>query len=569
MSKLSIRFFRWGIPIALFFLFNGLLLFPEYVFKRSTTTFFPSSRLVSDPIIGDIKLLFIRDNADLFRLIGEIILWTLFVFWISRWKKPKSGKLFATLSYLIFLSYHWYYLVSFKLYGEPPNILNDLVLVQEVLPLFLRELGFFNILTIIGVLLFFILLFWGIYLVIRKTIQLLQDISNKTLYITSAGLGLLLLIWIVGVNWTYNASKDRASWKSLHWITPEIKTSFSSTKSLDIKEAEKAYRSAFSKPMSRKPNIYLFFLESYGSVVQLLKEEGPMYDSLMINLESQLRRADWKVASTYSLAPVIGGRSWLSFTSALTGIDISNHLYFNELLSTQYNFPHLVRYLNHQGYHTYRMKTMSNQKQSTAISYALTDRFYAFDQWIKYDDIPYQGFKYDMLGGIPDQYAINYFEEHILDDDKQPFFFFSINMSSHAPWTTIPPFLENWRLLDSMQKLNALDGTAEKSLDESMRYYLSIEYVLKVMVQFILNKVDDEALVILVGDHQPPGMTFLCEGIMNEFAVPLHIISKNQQMMEGLLQNSFAPSLLLQPERSISMRHLEIYDLILKMMNDG
>lgn len=566
MSKFSIRSLRWGIPITLFFLFNSLLLFPEYVFKRSTSTFFPSSRLASDPIIGDIKMLFIRDNADIFRFVGEVLLWTLLLFWISRWKRPKPGRVLATSSFLILLSYHWYYLASFKLYGEPPNILNDLVLIQEVLPLFLRELGVFNILTILGALLLFALIFWGIYLMIRKGILLLRSTSGKVLFVTSAFLVILLLIWIGGVNWTYNASVDRASWKSLHWVTPEIISSISSKKSLDIQEAERTYRTAFSQPLSQKPNIYLLFLESYGSVIQLLQEEGPMYDSLMINLESQLKSANWNVASTYSLAPVIGGRSWLSFTSALTGIDISNHLYFNELLSTQYNFPHLVRYLNHQGYRTYRMKTMSNQKQSTAISYALTDRFYAFDQWVKYDDIPYQGFKYDMLGGIPDQYAINYFEENILDKSQQPFFFFSINMSSHAPWSMTPPFLQNWKLLDSVKE----EGKGDKNeLDESMRYYLSVEYVLKVMIQFILEKVDDDALVILVGDHQPPGMTFLCEGVMNEFAVPLHIISKDEQMIEGLLQNSFAPSLLLQPQRPIAMRHLEIYDLILKLLNEN
>ena len=566
MSHMIQSIWRWFIPLGLYVVYNSLFLIPEYYFKRSSTTFFPTSHLNPDPIIGGIKILFIRDNADLFRFIGEIIIWVLLLFWISKWNRRKIGVRLAFTSLFLLLLYHWYYLVSFKIYGESPNILNDLTLMWEVLPLFLRELGLFNVLSIFGIIVFFILLYLALWFLVKKSIDLLRRALNPSLAITSALLVVILGVWSIGVNWSYNPEKEHPSWRTLHWITPALISSVSPVTMHDVNISEEKYRNLLDKPFKERPNLYLFFLESYGSVVQLLEEEGPLFEQLMNDLEVQLNQAGWGVASTYSLAPVIGGRSWLSFTSALTGLDVNNHLFFNELLAFQYNYPHLVRLLKRQGYFTYRMKTMSNQKQSTDISYSLTDRFYGFDEWVKYDDIPYRGFKYDMLGGIPDQYAVNHFIENILDPSKEPFFFFSINMSSHAPWNHTPPLVDLWKMLDTITQNPSLNTSDDFRPDESMRYFRSIEYVLKVMIQFILEKVDPEAIIMLVGDHQPPGMTFLCEGKIDEFSVPLHIITQNEHILDQLYQRTFTAGLNLNIDRPIFMSHKDIYDLWLDIL---
>ncbi len=555
----------WLLIFCLFFVFNTIAIFPEYYFKRATTTFLPSSKLALDPILGSLKMLFVRENADLFRVVGEIGLWMIFLSLVAKWRKRRLGLKIVFWIYTGLLIFHWYFLVSFKLYGEPTNVKNDLVLIQEVLPLFLRELGLHNLLVWFLALGVLIGIFYLIYRLIRWSLKVIGEISNKALILSSGSILLIILLLQIGVSFTFDPSKDQPTWKSVHWVIPAMAKSLFDQDSLDVSSAEKKYADKFKTTLQERPNVYWLFLESYGSVIQLLEEEGLLYDSLIMDLESQLSEDGWGIASNYSIPPVIGGRSWLSFTSAMTGLDIKNHLFFNEMLTSQYNYPHLVRYLNKQGYATYRMKTMSNQKQSTEISYALTDRFYAFDHWIKFDDIPYKGFAFDLLGGIPDQFALNYFHDSILVKED-PFFFFSINMTSHAPWFPAPPFVENYHTLNHRQEPPTGHVKALDVMDESMRYYSTIEYVLKSVVDLIVKKVDDDAMIFLVGDHQPPGMTFLCEGVINEFAVPVHIISKNRSLLDHLYKKSFEPSLKLNPNTDVKYHHYQLYDLTLDLL---
>ena len=556
------------LPIFLFIIFNTLVLLPEVYFKHTSSTFFPSSRLDPDPIIGSLKLLFVRENADLFRIIAEIGIWVILLVWLSRLKRIWNyGKIILFILLVFILITEWYFQVSYKLYGEPPNIANDILLVKEVLPLFLRELGLNNILILMSVFLAFLGLLFFMYKLYAWGIKHLSQISDLTRIVNS-----LLLIGIMfslqlGISFVFDKQKDQVFWKTLRWVTPSLLESMNEHDTLQIGERAVNYNQRIKDPLLDNPNIYVLFIESYGSVVQLLKEESPMYNTLVDSLDDELKKEGWYIASDYSKPPVIGGRSWLAFTSAMTGIPVKNHIYYNELLTNHYDYPHLIRFLKAHDYYTYRMKTMSNQKQSTNISYALADRFYAFDEWIKFDDIPYRGFRYDRLGGIPDQFAMNFFADSIRDSDKEPFLFFSINMSSHAPWHPAPPLVKDWQSLNT-EKEAPSDYDQQKSQDESMLYYRSIEYVLKVMTEFVLKQIDNNSVVIFIGDHQPPGMTFLCDGIINEYAVPIHILCKNRSYNEYLLQNSFVPSMRLNTNKEVRMQHFELYDLIIDLLQE-
>ncbi|MBK7474650.1 MAG: hypothetical protein IPI11_00995 [Haliscomenobacter sp.] len=57
---------------------------------------------------------------------------------------------------------------------------------------------------------------------------------------------------------------------------------------------------------------------------------------------------------------MMGGRSWLSFTSGLTGVSIDNQRSYNALLESRFRFPHMVQFFNTQGYHTTWLSTMKS-----------------------------------------------------------------------------------------------------------------------------------------------------------------------------------------------------------------
>ena len=256
-------------------------------------------------------------------------------------------------------------------------------------------------------------------------------------------------------------------------------------------ENEAVYRSFLSKSLAQKPDIYFLFIESYGTVATLSPELESTYKNLITSLQKPLNDEGWHMASTYSIAPIKGGRSWLSFSSTLSGIKIENQLQYNNMIELNKNFPHLVRYLNYQGYQTYRMSTMSNTNTDSLIPLNKNNQFWGFDDLIMYNDIPYKGYQYDYLGGLPDQYALGHFDENIGDKSTSPKFLFFITTTSHGPWYPPPPIVKDWKALDDLKESPTGESPQLKG-ETIFRYQKSIEYELKVVIDFIKKSVKSQ-----------------------------------------------------------------------------
>lgn len=542
-----------------------LLWLPDYLVNYSHATFWPSSSLPPASIMGEIKQYFVRDNPDVFRILGEFI-----VLWAALLLIPLPGKIrylawIPAILYLLAWIYQAYYAISINLYFEHPNLINDLSLIREVVPVFLGQVGLATWGNMIGFVLGLVLLAALFYAGFRLWINQMNRLKPGSRILVASSLLVGLLFMSLGVDHYDNSSLIKAGYRSLQWITPKIARSLQPVDSLQIPEKAVSRVHAYNNiRLSHPPNIYLLFVESYGATTKCMDRVKPLYTALMQQYGQIYADSGYTVYSSYSEAPIMGGRSWLSFTTALTGLHIDNHLTFNKLLKSGYNYPHLVRYLEHEGYETYRIKTMANQNASTDLSYSLADRFYAFDHWVKYRDIPYKGYQYDYFGGMPDQYALNYFDKNFLDKSHQPYLVFGINMTTHGPWHHVPPVLEQWEALDTIQT----DPTGtDRSLDfehESIRYFESVRYAIEVFTRFIMQTVPDHSLVILVGDHQPPGMNYPCVGKVTEAAVPIHIISKDQALVEGFGAYGFIPGMDVPLEHDVSMKHESLYSMLVR-----
>lgn len=510
-----------------------------------------------------------RSNADWFRLWGE--LWILgFLSVLIRPQKTWLAWITA-VAVPLFLIFQVYYLASISLYGQQPYLNNDFTLMKEVVPLFLGQvlgdkwdlvilIGIGSILGIIAV---------GI-------ISFAWSRSLRLFPYRSFAIGLWAVVGI-GLIWLSTQGYDTDQPQENHtvrWV------SYSFAKSTDIPSGTAVevlpdeinlYKSYFEETLEMKPDVYWIFLESYGKAVAVDPEMREQYQQLMDSIETRWQNMGWESTSQYSNAPVKGGRSWLAFTSALAGFRLENHLVYNDLIERYYNYPHVIRWFKDQGYVTTRVKTMNKQAASTPRNLILADRFYGFDHWFQNDSFPYQGFKYDVFGGIPDQYGLNYAVEKTREYSDDPLFFFMITMSGHQPWFPPAPVVEDWRLLDTIKqdpRNIELDSAAQENLyffyearlrdSVRSRYLDVVRYEFGVVDHFLRTQADSNSIFVIIGDHQPPelGMSW-----RYNFSTPVHIVTRDTAFLQGFKEARFEPGMYPQPKGNEPIQHEAMFSL--------
>ena len=560
-----------GLFWGLFCLLNFLLFLPVYLLNADSMSFLPSHFLWGEEAPWWQGLL-VRSNLDIFRLSGEwLLLVTLGALLTGSALGRRLWLWVAAPVYLFILIYQLYYAGSIRIYGQHPLIVNDLALAREVLPIYLDQLSG-------GSWLIYPLAALALLLAIAVGVVLLRWFRGRLARMHGLPLwGGLALAWLLllGGGWLGGKLDFRPDYFTFQWATPLVKQSLAMADMDKIEQlpGKLIYRGYDKMPLARKPDIYLLFIESYGRAAATKPWIRDDYARVIQQLSDSLQQAGWYSQSAYSEAPILGGKSWLSFTTVMTGVKIDNQLHFNDLLTLHPEYPHLMRYLGEQGYGLYRMKTFSKQKASTEEAYALQDNFFGFDRWVKHEDIPYRGFEYDFHGGIPDQYALGYFRDEVVGDTTQPTFLFFITMASHVPWFPPPPVVSDWRQLDSITtdpyRIQIADTVTRRydrfmaRLEDKMayRYLKAVCYDLRTVKEFILSHPRRDALFIVLGDHQPPALTYYGgDGL----EVPVHLISRDSSLLAGFEAYGFQPGLEADTTLPAPLTHAGIYSMLMR-----
>lgn len=548
-------------PVVFFLLsvllLNGLLFVPAYLVNLEITSFWPSSTLREGVLTGGFRKYLIRDNFDIFRISNDLMVLVGCLFLARRFPILRKGIfILAFLFYLVLFSYNIYYPISLKLYNLHPYIYNDLVLMNEVVPVFLAEfspkVAKSSMLFFLGILVVFILL----YFIMKWMFQAMEAIKwNK--YWTIAAIGIVGFVF--GSSYFYSDSKLPSEYQTSSWWTPKIFRSIyvKNSNAYASSSNQKKYRKAFQQQLTKKPNIYLLCIESYGRAVSDRDDLRDAYFETIDRLQVQLDTTKWHSASSFSTSTTSGGLSWLAFSSILSGTAIRNQIQYNDLIDNHYSYPNMTRYMKSQGYQTFRIKTFKKTNKSTNISYKRLDRWFAFDYWIKHHDFPYKGYKFDFLGGIPDQYSLGYFDEDLHTNKDQPLFLFVMTTNSHGPWLPPPPVVDDWRTLDT---LKVKWGYKWKPYKDNLvqRYGKSINYQISFAVKFIAEHSDDNSLFIIIGDHQPATVVKYKQ---DDYDTPIHVVSKDSALVQSFKEYGFTDGLRLSPENS-SIHHAGIYSIL-------
>jgi hypothetical protein len=563
------RWFRlsWRIPADLvfwvaFLLLNVLLFVPAYLMNQESATLLPFLTFRHDlwGWLSDVALS--RTNLDFFRLNLELFLFATLWIYLKPMRQGWVRWLFV-IFYLLAFIYYAYEAVSLFVYFADPVFYAQSHMITTGLPFLLQTLNL-PLSTYLGggaaVVAFTVTVYWLTKLMTAEYYLARLSRVTRTLMPSISGLILVLLIGshsplsspevVVSsfiAKLEQNLAKSMLIYKQVH--------------SYDDSAILKAYDYT-GKTLAHKPNIYLIFIESYGSVLYKRKDWAKSYPALLEEIETELDAAGWSMASALSDAPVWGGGSWMAYTSGIFGLRIENDAQYLSLLETyRYrDYPHLGNYFRSQGYRYVWLTPISSKlPEEKSLHY---QQFYDIDRWFRFDDLNYLGPMVSWGPAPLDQYAINFTRESVLAESDQPVLFYTLTQNSHYPWYVMPPVVDDWRTLND-PSLPQPDAPPELINHEVRRanYFNSIRYQLEMLSDFIRKEEAEDSIFVLIGDHQPPQVSRREDG----WDVPIHIVSRDPELIASFMDYGFEPGLCVENSEPV-MRHEGLYSLLVRLI---
>jgi len=312
-------------------------------------------------------------------------------------------------------------------------------------------------------------------------------------------------------------------------------------------------------------DVYVCFVESYGRALFRKPDTLAAVRRWVPTLERDLAAGGYSACTAFFHPSVIGGGSKYAHAEFLSGIPIENGRFLDRLLVS--SVKPLPRFFREAGYRTVTVQP------ATSRPWPEGTRFYGFDEALFLSAFPYDGRHYHW-GAMPDQYALNHILGTVVRPADRPLFVHYVSVTSHAPFTMIPPYFADWSRAGEPA---AFRGEPAKDYGIHWTSYYrhprleaayvdSIHYSLRTMVGFCLE-LDRPSLVIILGDHQPPVETLTASDPSSD--VPLHVLSNRETLIEPFLSRGFQRGLI-PPEESMSVSFsLFLYNFLAAFSRPG
>jgi hypothetical protein len=462
--------------------------------------------------------------------------------------------------------------IFFVLSRSEPLLYDQLFLVRHFLVLLSDLLQFQSL---------FALALAGLasYLVVRAVRALLRgaaplaapEVRRPALLTLGAAWALLMTGTLLG--------RTATPYPWVRWMVPDLVRNADESirlyRSVNERITTSPYRVFDRLSLTRKPDVLLFFVESYGKLVAEHPDIRPIWVDRLNGMDERLTRAGWYSASAFATAPVSGGRSWLAVSSVLMGTTVQYEAVYRQLVQAGERVPNLARFFAHQGYDTVNLAPSDRARPGV-----IDENTYGYGTYLRYDDLDYVGPKMGW-GIVPDQYALGFAEEHVLSRLARPLFLHFHMVSSHAPWRTVPDYVQDWRSWNDQKTIREPVNTSELgnqfkrysrnplfeaylgNLTAAIRegYERSVFYDLRVIEDYLAMRQKD-SLVIVMGDHQPPVVSPESDG----FEVPIHVFARDPRLLEEFLAHGFTRGLVLPAERPAVVKHAALFSLFVRSL---
>ncbi|MBT6179029.1 MAG: hypothetical protein HOI23_17425 [Deltaproteobacteria bacterium] len=314
--------------------------------------------------------------------------------------------------------------------------------------------------------------------------------------------------------------------------------------------------------LQQTPDIYILVVESYGSILfeNKLLREG--HQALMDNMSGSLKRLGYLTHSQASISPVVGGASWQATSTLLSGIEVKNqHLYTKLYESGAYGLP---GFLGERGYTTWAVQAGYRTRPGRPVSNP-----WGYDHTLYFADLNYHGSRWGW-GVVPDQYALGFAAERIQNEASSPNLMMFTGVSTHVPWNPGPGLQKDWHSLGEPANGTADDGGVWSKLKARLSgqpqncislecFQRAITYEWGVILNFIESLESQNALIVIVGDHQPPVLP------TKDAAVPIHLISRGVQGLDSLTEFGFVAGL--KPGSREPLYHEGLFSLLAQLLS--
>lgn len=315
-----------------------------------------------------------------------------------------------------------------------------------------------------------------------------------------------------------------------------LEDSLAARRNLVVAERSPAFR-AQALPGLAGRDVYIVLIESYGIDALYQDRYAQTVQPVLDQWQQALSSAGFEIASGQLKAPIRGGQSWLAQTTVLSGLALDNQLWYRMLLDRD------IDLLTDD----FRASGHASVKVSPAIIMDWPEgEQLGFDELHTAKNMAYRG---PALGWVtmPDQYSLFHFSERIRPRFERSIFAQIALISSHWPWTPVIEPIADWSTIGQGEVFERWRDAGESPLSlwlepERMRqhYVDSLVYSLEVTFDWARHYLPDDALLIVLGDHQPAS---IITGRDASAAVPVHVISADSGLLDPFMQRGFAPGM--------------------------
>jgi hypothetical protein len=283
-------------------------------------------------------------------------------------------------------------------------------------------------------------------------------------------------------------------------------------------------------------DVLFFMVESYGHIAFNKPQYREEMKTTMTNFAKVLDQHRFKAVSSYLTSPTYGGISRLAHSTLEFGFRVKNNLEYTALLHS--SLAPLASYFRKSGYRTVSVMPGTRFAYPEGAFYGYEHAYYA----------KHFNYKGPTFGWAPmsDQFVLDYVHRHEFTNRKQPLFIRYVLISSHAAYNIQPPFIAKWDTIGDGSIYNEQPLVRYPihwpNLENAGEAYLrSLDYDFSTLGDYFAKYVNDDTLIIIMGDHQP-NLQLTGEG--QPWSVPVHIISQNPKLLSSFRKRGYTPGLI-------------------------
>ncbi|MFO7709621.1 MAG: hypothetical protein R6V84_15750 [Desulfobacterales bacterium] len=298
-----------------------------------------------------------------------------------------------------------------------------------------------------------------------------------------------------------------------------------------------------------RASVLLFVVESYGRTVFSHPDHAARILPTIEAAEAELGAAGFRMCSSFLDSPTSGGGSWLAHATLSSGLRVETQIRHDLMLAS--DLTPLAEFFNRAGYRTLRAMP------GTLWPWPAGE-FYRYRQTLTAPDFGYRGPRFG-FAPMPDQFVLDWVWRNAIEGEARPLFVEFILVSSHTGFEVHAPYVADWReigdgsLFQSLRPL-VLPGAWREPGRLSEAYGTAIVYEWTVLREFIKRHILTDELVVILGDHQPPGPA---AGGDRSTSVPLHVISRNAESIARFAERGCRPGLV--PDQPLPHRGMEAF----------